>query len=58
MAANQIELLSTLANNIKVENKDRAKIITSLQSARILTKKSENLTTYYSNLRKVVIESK
>jgi len=58
MAANQIELLSTLANNIKVENKDRAKIITSLQSARILTKKSENLTTYYSNLRKVVIVSK
>jgi hypothetical protein len=57
MAANQIELLSILAEKIKVENKDRSKVVTSLQSAKILTK-NENLTGYYSNLKKIVIVNK
>jgi len=57
MAANQIELLSTLADMIKVENKDRAKIINTLQSARIL-KKNEALTEHYSHLKKVVSASR
>jgi hypothetical protein len=57
MAANQIELLSILAEKIKAEKKDRSKVVMSLQSAKILTK-NENLTSYYSNLKKVVIVNK
>ena len=57
MAANQIELLTALAKKIKTEKKDRAKVIASLQSAKILTK-SENFTGYYSNLKKVVTVAK
>ena len=53
MEANQIRLLIRLAKKIKSEKKDRAKIVTSLQSAKILTKK-ENFTNHYSNLKKVV----
>jgi len=57
MAANQIELLTALAKTIKTETKDRAKIIASLQSAKILTK-NENFTRRYSNLKKVVTIAK
>jgi len=57
MAANQIELLTALAKTIKTETKDRAKIIASLQSAKILTK-GENFTRRYSNLKKVVTIAK
>lgn len=57
MAANQIELLTALAKKIETEKKDRAKVITSLQSAKILTK-SENFTKNYSNLKKVVTVTK
>ncbi len=57
MAANQVELLTVLARKIKAEKKDRAKVIASLQSAKILTK-GENFTGHYSNLRKVVTATK
>ena len=54
MEANQITLLTSLAKKIKAEKKDRAKVIATLQSAKILTK-SENFTANYSNLKKVVV---
>ena len=57
MAANQIELLTALAKKIETEKKDRAKVIASLQAAKILTK-SENFTKSYSNLKKVVTVAK
>ncbi|WP_294248011.1 hypothetical protein [uncultured Chryseobacterium sp.] len=53
MENDQVKLLKDLAKSIKAEKKDRAKVIKSLQSAKILTKK-ENFTAAYSNLRRVV----
>jgi hypothetical protein len=53
MVVNQIKLLSSLAKRLESEKKDRAQIVASLQSAKILTKK-ENLTGHYSNLKRVV----
>lgn len=43
METNQIKLLKDLARNIKAEKRNKASIITSLQSAKILTK-NENFT--------------
>lgn len=57
MEANQVKLLASLAKKIKYEKKDRAKVVASLQSAKILTK-NENFTGHYSNLKKVVAVSK
>ena len=39
MEVNQIKLLSSLAKKLESEKKDRAQIVASLQSAKILTKK-------------------
>ncbi|HRB72053.1 hypothetical protein [Flavobacterium sp. WV_118_3] len=57
METNQVKLLTSLAKKIKSEKKDRAKVVASLQSAKILTKK-ENFTGHYSNLKKVVAVAK
>lgn len=54
MESNQVKLLKALAKNIRTEKKDRIKVMTSLQAAKILTKQ-ENFTATYSNLRRVVI---
>lgn len=54
MEANQIKLLNSLAKEIGREKKVRSQIISTLQSAKILTKK-ENFTGHYSNLKKVVV---
>lgn len=51
MEANQVELLVSLAKRIKSEQKDRDRVVATLQSAKILTKK-ENFTGHYSNLKK------
>jgi hypothetical protein len=53
MEANQIALLTALAKKIKTEKKDIAKVVASLQSAKILTKNG-NFTAHYSSLKKVV----
>lgn len=53
MENNQVKLLKALAKSIRAEKKDRTKILTSLQSAKILTK-NENFTGTYSNLKRVV----
>lgn len=53
MENHQVKLLKALAKSIRAEKKDRAKILTSLQSAKILTK-NENFTGTYSNLKRVV----
>ena len=53
MEANQIKLLVSLAKKIKSQRKEKARIIASFQSAKILTRK-ENFTVHYSNLKKVV----
>ncbi len=53
MENNQVKLLKALAKNIRTEKKDRVKVMTSLQSAKILTK-HENFTGAYSNLKRVV----
>jgi hypothetical protein len=50
---NQLKLLNSLAKQIKAEKKDRKSIVETLKSAKILTK-TENFTSNYSNLRKVV----
>ncbi|EEI93039.1 hypothetical protein HMPREF0765_1337 [Sphingobacterium spiritivorum ATCC 33300] len=52
MEANQVELLVSLAKRIKSEQKDRDRVVATLQSAKILTKK-ENFTGHYSNLKKI-----
>ena len=57
METNQVKLLASLAKKIKSEKRDRTTVVTSLQSARILTKK-ENFTGHYSNLKKVVAVAK
>jgi len=50
----QIKLLKILAKKIKSEKKERTEIITSLQSAKILTKK-ENFSGHFKNLNKLFI---
>lgn len=57
METNQVKLLASLAKKIKTEKKDRAKVVASLQSAKILTK-NEKFTNKYSNLNKVVLDIK
>ena len=53
MEAKQIELLALLAKKIRAEDKDINKVLASLQSAKILTKK-RNFTSHYKTLSKVV----
>jgi hypothetical protein len=53
MEANQLKLLMRLAKKIKAQKRTKAKAITSLHSAGILTK-TGNFTSHYSNLKKVV----
>lgn len=53
MVNNQIKLLKALAKNIKEERVDRKKVVTSLQSAKILNKK-ENFTGTYGNLKRLI----
>ena len=53
METNQIKLLSSLAKKIKSEKKDKATVIASLNSAKILTK-SGNFTAHYKNLKRAV----
>lgn len=57
MEANQVKLLISLAENIELKQKDRNKIVASLQSAKILTK-GENFTIHYKNLKKVLVSDK
>jgi hypothetical protein len=57
MMPNQVKLLTNLAKQIKSEKKDRIKIVSSLQAAKILTKQ-ENLSGKYNNLKKVISTSK
>lgn len=57
MATLQIRLLTSLAKDIRTGQKDRKTAVTTLQSAKILTK-SENLTGNFSNLNKVVTKKK
>ena len=57
MASVQVKLLTSLARDIRTEQKDRKTAVTSLQSAKILTK-SENLTSNFSNLNGVVVKKK
>lgn len=57
MEVNQVDLLASLAIEIKSEEKDRAKIVASLQSAKIITI-NETFTEHYSNLKKVVASVK
>lgn len=53
METNQIKLLSGLAKKIKAQKQEKSAILLSLQNAKILTK-GGNLTSNYSNLKKVV----
>ncbi len=53
MEVNQVVLLTSLAKEIKSEKKDRSKIVSTLRSAKIITK-DENFTEHFSNLKKVV----
>ena len=57
MEANQVKLLASLAKKIKSEEKDRTKVLASLQSAKILTK-GGNFTCYFKNLNKVFATDK
>lgn len=57
MESNQIKLLSSLAQNIQSRKKNRELIVSTLQSAKILTR-GENLTSHYANLNKVILTSK
>lgn len=54
METNQLKLLMELAKKISAEKKDRAAIVASLQSAKILTKK-ENFTPHLKGLEKVFV---
>ena len=56
MEEKQIKLLKALAKKIKSEKREKANIIITLQSARILTK-SENFTGHLKNLEKVFVET-
>ncbi len=53
MEENQAKKLASLAKKIKSEKKDRMKVVSTLQAAKILNKK-ENFTVHYSNLEKVI----
>jgi hypothetical protein len=53
MDSDQVKLLASLAKKIRTEKKDKASIVASFQSAKILTK-SGNFTNHYSNLKKLV----
>jgi len=57
MASMQIKLLTSLAKDIKSEQKDRKTAVATLQSAKILTK-AGNLTSNFSHLKKVVASKK
>lgn len=50
---NQIKLIASLAKKLKAEKKDKKAVISTLQSAKILTK-SENFTGNFSNLNRIV----
>lgn len=53
MQKSQVKLLTSIAKEIQGQKKDRAKIVVTFKSAKILTEK-ENFTKQYSNLKKVV----
>ena len=57
MESNQIALLTILAKKIKAEKKDKARVVATLQSAKILTK-SGNFTAHFSTLNKAISSSK
>lgn len=57
MGSDQTKLLLKLVKKIKSEPKVRDKVVATLTSAKIITAK-ENLTSHYSNLRKVIATSK
>jgi hypothetical protein len=52
MENNQITLLANLAKKIQSEEKSKTKILASLNSAKILTKKAD-YTSHYPNLKKL-----
>jgi hypothetical protein len=54
---NQLKLLAQLAKQIKTEEKDKTKIITTLQHAGILTKQG-NFTVNYKLLNKVFVSGR
>lgn len=56
MPADQIKLLNSLAKEIKMEKKEKDKVLVVLQSAKILTK-DENFSGKFSNLKRVVPNS-
>lgn len=56
MENKQIKLLTSLARDIRAEKKVKAKVVISLQSAKILTKQGD-FTSNYSHLRRVVSSS-
>ncbi len=57
METNQLKLLAQLAKQIKTEEKDKTKIITTLQHAGILTKQG-NFTVNYKLLNKVFVSGR
>jgi len=57
MESNQIKLLYELAKKLKSQENDKAKALTSLQSAKILDKRGR-FTKPYRNLEKVVLKTK
>lgn len=56
MEANQIKLLKSLAREIKSEKKDKEKVVASLHSAKILTKRG-NFTGKFSNLNRIAVKA-
>lgn len=57
MEEKQIKLLKILARKLKSEKRDRAFVVASLQSAKILTK-GENFPEHLKNLDKVFADAK
>ena len=57
MISKQIKLLKILAKKIRTEKKDSVKVVASLQSAKILTKKGD-FTTQYNLLNEIFSISK
>jgi hypothetical protein len=53
MNNDQVKLLSKLARKIKSQPKNKAEVIVTLTSAKIITKK-ENLTNQYANLGRAI----
>lgn len=53
MEQKQISLLTALAKKLKAEKKDRAKVVGSLQAAKILTKNG-NFTGHYGSLKRAI----